>query len=298
MGIKRYLSDHEVERLRSEAGFLLDTVRAMNGELFLALRRNYGPDTGYVNVYSRGNSLAKITLQRRGGYRVEISCEFFGKESGREGRLARFVPEARSASVNGNRYQWTVDAKQLRVLLQRGNVRALMQGIKRHVVAEELHFEQTLIADNLDRDDFIIIDRQVDEPNDDRGRLDLLALERVEGDDYRFIPLEVKLGNNPELAGDVREQVDRYVERIEERFDDYRTCYERVYEQLRTLGLIAAGPERIRIVRGTEGMVVVGGYSGHAGDAIAQLRKHAPEVRVAECFNRINRDGSSEGGQS
>lgn len=290
MGIKRYLHDTEVERLAGEARFLVDTVLASKGELFLALRRDYGADVGYVNIYSRGNSLAKIVLQKRGGYSAEISCEFFGKdEETREKRLAKFLPELRRHNKSGNRYLWSVDSKQLHTLLQRTNVRALVHGIRHRDFTEELWFEQTLIADNLGREDFIIIDRQVDEPNDDRGRLDLLALQKVSGDEYRFVPLEVKLGNNAELAHDVRDQVNRYVERIEERFDDYQACYERVYGQLRGLGLISAGPDRIRIVRGTEGMVIVGGYAGLAREAIAQLREHSPDIIVKQFINSIDR---------
>lgn len=290
MAIKRYLSDQELDRLKTEARFLVDTVVASKGELFLALRRDYGPDTGYLNIYSRGNSLAKIVFMKRGGYSVEISCEFFGPDDKtRTQRLAKFLPELHRHNKSGNRYLWSVDAKQLHSLLQRANIRTLMHGIRHRDFTEELWFEQTLIADNLGRADFIIVDRQVDEPDDDRGRLDLLALEQVEADTYRFLPLEVKLGNNVELAHDVRDQVNRYVERIEERFDDYRACYELVYEQQRALGLITVGPERIHIVRGTEGMVIVGGYAGIAKEAIDALREHAPEIRVKKFFNNIDR---------
>lgn len=290
MGIKRYLNDGEFARLSGEARFLVETVLASKGELFLALRRDYGSDTGYLNVYSRGNSLAKIVFQKRGGYSVEISCEFFGAdEETRAKRLAKFLPELRRHNARANRYAWSVDPKQLHSLLQRANIRTLVHGIRHRDFTEELWFEQTLIADNLGREDFIIIDRQVDEPDDDRGRLDLLALEHVGGVDYRFVPLEVKLGNNVELAHDVRDQVTRYVERIDERFDDYKACYERAYEQLRSLNLIAVGPDRIRIVPGAEGMVIVGGYAGLAREAIAELHEHAPEIRVKQFINSIDR---------
>lgn len=290
MAIKRYLNTPEVERLGGEAMFLVDTVLASKGELFLALRREYQQDVGYLNIYSRGNSLAKVTFQKRGGYGVEISCEFFGPdEATRTSRLSRFLPEQRRHSASGNRYVWSVDAKQLRTLLQRTNIRTLVHGIRHRDFTEELWFEQTLIADNLGREDFIIIDRQVDEPNDNRGRLDLLAIERVEGDVYRFVPLEVKLGNNVELAHDVRDQIGRYVERIEEKFDEYKQCYETAYGQLRSLGLIQAGPERVEMVRGTEGMVIVGGYAGLAREAIAELHEHAPDVRVRQFINSIDR---------
>jgi hypothetical protein len=290
MAIRRFLQEHELTRLDTEARFLVDKVLASKGELFLALRRDYGRDFGYVNIYSRGNSLAKISFHKRGGYGVEISCEFFGPDpKTRAERLAKFLPELRRHNEGGNRYLWTVEPKQLHSLLQSVNVNMLMHGIRHRDFTEELWFEQTLIADNLGREDFIIIDRQVDEPNDDRGRLDLLALERVEGSSYRFVPLEVKLGNNVELAHDVRDQVNRYVERIEERFDDYRSCYEPVYEQQRSLGLIAAGPKRVHLVRGTKGMVIVGGYAGLAREAIAELHEHAPEIQVKQFINSIDR---------
>jgi len=290
MAIRRYLNDDEIHRLDGEARFLVDTVLASRGELFMALRRDYGPDVGYLNVYSRGNSLAKILFQKRGGYSVEISCEFFGPDNAaREKRLAKFLPDLRRHNRSGNRYVWTVDAKQLHTLLQRANVRTLVHGIRHRDFTEELWFEQTLIADNLGREDFIIIDRQVDEPNDNRGRLDLLAIERVKGSSYRFVPLEVKLGNNVELAHDVRDQIGRYVERIEEKFDDYKACYERAYSQLRGLGLIQAGPHEVDLVRGTDGMVIVGGYAGLAREAIAELHEHAPDIRVRQFINSIDR---------
>lgn len=293
MAIKRYLSDTELTRLGGEARFLVDTVLASKGELFLALRREYQRGVGYLNIYSRGNSLAKVTFQKSGGYVVEISCEFFGPdEAARSKRLAKFLPDQRRHNRSANRYLWSVDARQLHSLLQRTNIRTLVHGIRHRDFTEELWFEQTLIADNLGREDFIIIDRQVDEPNDDRGRLDLLALERVEGDNYRFVPLEVKLGNNVELAHDVRDQIGRYVERIEEKFDDYKRCYESAYDQLRSLGLIQAGPKRVEMVRGTEGMVVVGGYAGLAREAIAELHEHAPDIRVRQFINSIDRASS------
>jgi hypothetical protein len=298
VAIKRYLQEPELRRLDTEARFLVDKVLASKGELFLALRRDYGRDIGYVNIYSRGNSLAKISFHKGGGYGVEISCEFFGQKPETQAkRLAKFLPELRRHSGGGNRYLWTVDPKQLHSLLKSVNVDMLMHGIRHRDFTEELWFEQTLIADNLGSEDFIIIDRQVDEPDDDRGRLDLLALQRLEGNSYRFVPLEVKLGNNVELAHDVRDQVERYVERIEERFDDYRLCYERVYQQLRSLGLIPKGPQQVQLVRGTEGMVIVGGYAGLASEAIASLRQHAPEVRVKQFINSIDRaiDWGAEG---
>lgn len=42
----------------------------------------------------------------------------------------------------------------------------------------------------------------------------------------RFCIIEVKLGNNPELRGDVITQIKGYISRISENFKDYKKCYE------------------------------------------------------------------------
>ena len=59
-----------------------------------------------------------------------------------------------------------------------------------------------------------------------KTKMDLLALKRKNVSDYHFCVLEVKLGNNPELQGDVISQLKGYVDRIGNHFDDYRDCYE------------------------------------------------------------------------
>lgn len=63
-----------------------------------------------------------------------------------------------------------------------------------------------LITDNLDRDELILIDRQVPDTKLNR-RMDLLALKQTQGSQYRFLVLEVKMGNNPELKDKVANQV-------------------------------------------------------------------------------------------
>jgi hypothetical protein len=285
--IDRCLRGDELERLRKDLAFLVTKVRDSRGELFLALRRNYSACVGYVSVYSRGNSLARVTLNKSGTYTVDVAKEFFGdSDDDRERRLRRFVPDAcrRTKRLRS----WTVDAKQLHSLLQSANVNTLIAGVKRRNHQEELSFEQALIADNLGREDLIFVDRQVDEPDSKDGELDLLALQRVRGDQYRLLPMEVKLGNNPELSGDVGDQLERYVRRIETRFEAYKQCYEAVYEQLRSLGLIEAGPNRVEIVPGVTGVVVVGGYNGIAEKSLKQLHKKHPGVRVSQVRNHID----------
>ena len=103
---------------------------------------------------------------------------------------------------------------------------------------------------------------------------------------YQFCILEVKLGNNPELQGDVISQLKGYVDRIGNHFDDYKNCYEKNFLQKRELGLIDK-PSKIKIVRDVIGAVVVLGYSEIAKQSIKKLKQKDPSVRVIQLSNRI-----------
>jgi hypothetical protein len=116
--------------------------------------------------------------------------------------------------------------------------------------------------------------------------MDLLALRRKNGSDYQFCVLEVKLGNNPELEGDVISQFKGYVSRIENNFGDYKNCYEQNFLQKRELGLIDK-PSKIKIVQDVIGAVVVLGYSAIAKQSIKKLKQKDPSVRVIQLSNRI-----------
>jgi len=87
------------------------------------------------------------------------------------------------------------------------------------------------------------------------------------------VPLEVKLGNNVELAHDVRDQVNRYWNgsRALQRLS---ACYERVYDR-DAPRFDRAGPERVHLVRDTEGMVHRRAIRP-SREAIAELHDHSP----------------------
>ena len=87
-----------------------------------------------------------------------------------------------------------------------------------------------------------------------------------------FSVLEVKMGNNPELRGSVAKQIDQYVAHITEHFNEYKSCYERQYQQKKALGIIEKPDwESIEIIPGVKGMIIVGGYSGIAHEQIHKL---------------------------
>ena len=145
-----------------------------------------------------------------------------------------------------------------------------------------------LIGDNQDREDLILIDRQVTDRAMHGKRIDLLALQQVEANVYRFLVIEVKMGKNPELQEQVADQLQGYIDHLTQHWPAYQRCYETQYAQKRAFGLLRNPPwERIRIVPGVNGLVVVGGYSGLAERQIAALSARFPEVRVQQIISEI-----------
>ena len=148
----------------------------------------------------------------------------------------------------------------------------LKANIKKVNYGEEIAFEQTLMTDNLGRKDFIIIDRQV-QGGGLPGRMDLLAVKKNPNGKYSLLVLEVKLGNNKELEGEVLGQLDKYVSAINKNFSDFKECYEKNYAQKKELGLLPKGPKLIEIDGEVEGKIVVGSYSKIGKEAITKLKE-------------------------
>ena len=88
--------------------------------------------------------------------------------------------------------------------------------------SEEITFEQMLITDNLNWQDFLIVDRQVTETALRRQRMDLLALRRIDKDRFQLLVIEVNLGNNPELCRKVADQVESYERHINQHFEKWK----------------------------------------------------------------------------
>ena len=145
-----------------------------------------------------------------------------------------------------------------------------------------------VITDNIIRDDLILIDRQVTDPNT-RKKLDLLALKQVQGNQYQFLVLEVKMGNNPELKDKVANQLNNYVNHITEHFKEYKSCYEKNYSQKKIWGLFEnPNWDAIEIVPNVQGMIIVGGYSGLAKEQIEVLKKNYPTIKVQSFYYKVN----------
>lgn len=271
--IARYISDKKVfeETICKDFKFLVDKIKDSGFEYSLEIREDY------FNLYYQGNSIGKIVYRSsKNDYEVSINRKF---TAGR--MLGGIVPR----SV-GKSEIFVIPPNKLPAFFSKVNLRYLSQMVKDENYQEEIGFEQMLMTDNVGRSDFVIIDRQVVD-HSSREKIDLLGLKRIEGDNFQFCVLEVKLGNNKELKGDVRGQLQRYAARIEKHFDDYKKCYQRNFEQKKKLGLIDS-IEKINIVPDVLGIIVVGGYGGLAEPSIRELRNKDKGIKIFHSTNKID----------
>lgn len=280
--IIRSFNDGIPERVKSDFDFLIERVEKENGELDLRLRNNY------FNLYYKGNSLAKVNVKDC-PYLIEINKAFINvtKDDSKEAiaeKKKEVIDEYRfgSPKTKGDYLVYSVDTKNLHAFLSKSVINKLYSRIKDCNFSEELVFEQLLIADNRNRRDFIIIDRQIQGGALGQKRIDLLALRHTGiGNKFNFEIIEVKMGNNPELSGDVADQIQGYVQGMESHFDEFKACYEKTYSQMKTLGLLKAVDfDQIDIERPVHGVIVVGGYPGLANTAISILRREHPALLI------------------
>jgi len=166
-------------------------------------------------------------------------------------------------------------------------LRRISSNIKNVNYGEEIAFEQMIITDNMERDDWFIIDRQVTETSFQK-RLDLLALKQIKENKYQFIVIEVKLGNNSDLEGKVFDQLTHYVEHINDNFDNWKQSYEKYYRQVKQTGIFNSPSfESVEIIKDVKGMVAVGGYSGIANEKIVSLKSRYPDIEVKQFGHRL-----------
>lgn len=288
MVIKRYLSDDNLRRMKDELRFLIDYVNDYRDEWNLFLREDY------FNLYYQGNSMAKIAFKPEGKYEVTINRRFFDSDDS-----GRFTEKSAATAygsllIRGNQNSsyltFLGDRREIRGLLQKKSLQELARNIKRIGYSGELIFEQALISDNRDREDLIIIDRQVTD-HKHRGRIDVLALRQVESNHYKFVVIEAKLGNNPQLSGTVAVQLEGYINHIKRYIDDYKNCYEENYRQCRQLGLYGdRKPDQIAIDPEVEGLVVVAGFSKLAEKSIEHLRATHKNIKVKSFCYKLELD--------
>ena len=275
MEIKRYFSVNNLKRIKKDFKFLIKFVNTSYGEFDFAIRNDY------FNIYYKGNSLAKVEPKKNSLYKISINVKFFDKTKADNPKF--YI----SKSVSGSYISLTLSTKQLHPFLQKKHMTEFASRIKTVHNGEEIDFEQSLITDNLNKQNIIFIDRQVTDTILKRKRLDLLALRQIKGNKYKFLVSEVKLGNNTELKNKVATQLDFYVKHIKDNFVDYKKCYELNFEQKNELGLLNSNSNKIEIIEPVEGIILVGGYSGIAKSQISELKKSFPHLEIMQFTNEI-----------
>lgn len=273
MIINRFFNPINFKRMKDDFKFLLKIIKDKDcrGEFDLALRDNY------FNLYYKGNSLAKVVFSKGNSYKISINEKFFSNTDADQDK--RFF---KTKKRKGAYFEIGLDNKLLHPFFQKKYINQFISNIREVNNGEEITLEQAIITDNLEREDIIIIDRQI-EDKVLKKRMDLLALCQVKNNknEYCFCVIEVKLGNNPELKNKVANQLYGYISHIDKNFDDYKDCYEKQYEQKRDLGLIISSKYKsIEIVHSVKGLIAVVGYSGIAKSQIAKLKSNHPGLNV------------------
>jgi len=272
--ISRYLTQETYEAVKRDFGFLVNKIDQSGYEYDLQIRDNY------MNLYYKGNSLGKISYRKsEDQYEVRIHRKF---AEGIGSEINRF-----KNSQEKEYLLFTLASKELHPFFSTRNLLLMGQKVKKVGFQEEIVFEQMLMADNARREDLIIIDRQVVDRNSST-KMDLLALKKKDPGNYQFCILEVKLGNNPELKGEVFTQLSGYIARIEDHFQAYKECYEKNVKQKQGIGLLPV-EINVTIVEDVLGFVVVGGYSGIGEQSIKELKgKHLDDIKVLHMKNVID----------
>lgn len=236
----------------------------------------------YFNLYYKGNSLAKVNFNK-GYYAICINKKFA------RGVFDKSKEFWTCKSVGDYCIFIVKEPRKLKSFFQKKHLDRMSRNIKKVNYGEEIAFEQMLITDNRDREDLIIIDRQVTETALKGKRIDLLALKRSENGKFMFLVIEVKLGNNNELQGKVAEQLQSYINHIKRKdiFLNWKRCYEKVYEQMKGLGFFDRGPVSLEINENIKGLVLVGKYSGMAQEKIILLRKKYKDLDIEPLVNEL-----------
>jgi len=270
MIIKRYFTDDVFNNIKGDFKFLVDKILQSGFEYDLQVRDNY------FNLYYKGNSIGKIAFTKRTGlYHIRIHHKFIDQRI-RE----RFKPQEETYLT------FILPKEKLHPLFSQRNLDSMSQKVKAIYFQEEVTFEQMIMTDNVNRKDFIIIDRQITDKTA-KTKMDLLALVKQTNNNYQFCVIEVKLGNNPELKGNVIKQLQGYMHRIEYHFKEYKQCYELNFKQKQELGLLDRSLT-INIVPKVLGVIVVLGYSGLAQKSIAKLKEKDPSIKILHLKNVID----------
>lgn len=90
----------------------------------------------------------------------------------------------------------------------------------------------------MEKNGTLIIDRQIVYPSKSDCRIDLLGFKRLNNGKFTFVVLELKNKYNAEIATVFTKQVKRYIDLVYDKYEDFRSTYERVLKQKIKFGLL------------------------------------------------------------
>ena len=220
-------------------------------------------------------------MLQKSKYSIRINKKFDPVGSAQKDSKKRFPNELFKKSGK-DYYSISIEPEKLLKFFQINIINALSSNIKKVNYGEEITFEQSLMTDNLDNENFIIIDRQIS-GGGLPGRMDLLGLRKIDRGFYRLVVLEVKLGVNSELKGEVVTQIEKYMDAISDNISGFQECYEKNYQQKKEMGLFPDSfPDVIKIDEKVEGKIVVGLYSKIGRRYIDELMEKYSQWKLGE----------------
>jgi hypothetical protein len=265
--IKRYFSPDIFKRIQDDFIFLPKVIDSMSGEVEFFIRENY------FNLYSRGNSLARVEPIRDNFYSISINQKFIPADFKKI-----YIP----LDPDNKIFKWKINRNDLHSFFQVKHLSSICRSIKEVNFSEELNFEQAVISENYNNSKTIFIDRQVSDhaPNWSK-KIDILCLRKEDDGQYGFVVLEVKLGNNIELKESVSSQIREYIAHIKTYLQDYQKCYMETYRQMHDLGFINKSLHEkrdISINSQVSGKIVVAGYPKCAKKYLDQLKEKYGDI--------------------
>jgi hypothetical protein len=260
--INRYFQPDIFTRIQDDFYFLPKIIDSMSGEVEFYIRENY------FNLYSRGNSLARVEPIGNNSYSIAINSKFVSKD------LMKIYPPI---DLSQKIIKWKIDRNDLHSFFQVKHLSSICRLIKEVNYNEELNFEQAVISENYCNSKYVFIDRQIsDHTRNWSKRIDLLCLRRENDGQYGFVVVEVKLGNNVELKDTVLSQIKECIVHIKAHLADYQNCYAQTFKQMFDLGFINKSlhdRKEISFNSRVGGKIIVVGYPKCAKKYLEQLNK-------------------------
>ena len=167
---------------------LIDKIKTFEFEYDFEIREDY------FNLYYRGNSIGKVEYRLDNAeYKIRIHDKFIHDDETKKPKARPFDLKKTFKCRNDSDgyFIFTIPRNKFRSFYSSQNLKSMAMRVKENNFQEEPAFEQLLITGNLDRDDFVIIDRQVMDGSGDGTKIDMLVLCQVwnDGENKTFLSM-------------------------------------------------------------------------------------------------------------